>query len=83
VSAREVIEGDRHEPLRGERLAGMAADEPGTAGDKDTLAHIRLPEEVPRRWLINGRKQPKRTISSSFSIGLVAAILTSLPHSHA
>jgi hypothetical protein len=42
VSAREVIEGDRHEPLRGERLAGMAADEPGPAGDKDTLAHIRF-----------------------------------------
>ena len=41
VSAREVIEGDWHEPLRGERLARMAADEP-PAGDKDTLAHIRF-----------------------------------------
>jgi hypothetical protein len=40
MPAREVIERDRNEALRGERLAGMTADEAGAAGNEDVPAHI-------------------------------------------
>jgi hypothetical protein len=37
VASREVVERNRQETRRRERLAGVAADEAGTAGDENGL----------------------------------------------